>query len=136
MLSVFPDFLTFALFAPLLVRLGLGIAFITLGARAFSTDRGALVTAYKQMPFLFGPIPVWVSVVAVIEVLAGLSVLLGLYTQIGAIVLAAFSFKSIIWKSLGRHIGTESILFYFVTLLASLSLILSGAGLLAFDLPF
>ncbi|MBI4117979.1 MAG: hypothetical protein HY455_00330 [Parcubacteria group bacterium] len=116
MLSVFPDLLSFAILAPFIIRIFLGGYFVVSGAYA-------LRTAYaKDKNFIS-----IANAVTVIGVVAGACVLVGLYTQLAAIALAVLS----VYLARDKR---ERVTFLLLTGLA-LSLLFSGAGAFAFDLP-
>ncbi len=133
MLSIFPELLVYFLFAPFILRLGLGFIFVRFGGLALSSDKHRLMevfgNAHLNPPIFFA------TILGAIELLAGLSLILGLYTQIGALVAGAISLILLISKFWGKPFGTEGALFDFILLSISLSLMFSGAGFLAFDLP-
>lgn len=65
----------------------------------------------------------------------GVLMIVGLFTQIDAIVLGLVSLGSIFGKMKNGSFAKESKTFYFVIFIICLSLLFSGAGFLAFDLP-
>ncbi len=133
MLSIFPELLVYSLFAPFILRLGLGFVFIRFGGLALSSDRHRLTDSFESAHLNFPGF--FAAILGIIELLVGLSLILGLYTQIGALVAGAISLILLISKLWGKPFGTEGALFDFVLLSISLSLMFSGAGFLAFDLP-
>lgn len=133
MLSIFPELLVYSLFAPFILRLGLGFVFIRFGGLALSSDRHRLISALQS--FRLNPSGFFVTLIGIIELAVGLSLILGLYIQIGALIAGLISLKLIIAKLMGKPFGTEGALFDFLLLTISISLMFSGAGFLAFDLP-
>jgi hypothetical protein len=120
MLNPFPGFLDFALFAPVIIRVFLGIYFIISGLRIFNALRQGNNVAEEVSSFSFG--------FALLFLLGGFSVFLGFYTQMGALMLI---FSSILCSIKDKHNRT----LYYILFAMALSLLFSGAGFLAFDLP-
>jgi len=113
-LSIFPQLLTFGLIAPLLLRLGVGLFLIYLGRER-----------YKKVYN-------WSSV---IYILSGILLILGLYTQITSIVsILVISFDYFTDKGSASFSFEKKILFMIMKIIL-LSLLFTGPGFLAFDLP-
>jgi len=122
MLSLFPDLLTFGLLAPFIIRLTLGLFYIVWGNKHLRIVWGK---GGRNMDHLVW----WTSRFSVLAAfLAGISVFAGLYMQVGALVLAALS--------LFFAYNEPSTRVQFLLLAAmAFSLLFSGAGFFAFDLP-
>lgn len=133
MLSIFPEMLVYSLFAPFILRLGLGFIFVRFGGLALSSDKYRLMEVFRNAHL--NPPVFFATILGAIELLVGLSLILGLYTQIGALIAGIISLILLISKLWGKPFGTEGALFDFMLLSISLSLMFSGAGFLAFDLP-
>ncbi|MBI4120864.1 MAG: DoxX family membrane protein [Parcubacteria group bacterium] len=116
MLSVFPDLLSFAILAPFIIRIFLGGYFLLSG---LYTLRGI----YAKEKTFFLP----ACAIPIMSVIGGALVLLGLYTQPAAILLALLSIY------MARD-SKNRITFLLLTGMA-LSLLFTGAGAFAFDLP-
>lgn len=69
------------------------------------------------------------------EFIAGAMLLVGLYTQVAALIVICMSLKIIIFHK--RFVGThiQGRLFYLLLLVSAVSLFITGAGAFAFDLP-
>jgi uncharacterized membrane protein YphA (DoxX/SURF4 family) len=105
MLNIFPDLLAWGLLAPFLLRVVLGGMFFFDGVRALRA------CMYPK---------------GALQTTTGVLLVIGLFTQIAALAALAFSVHTL-WKRRSR-----------TALLAcaiSLSLLVSGAGAFAFDLP-
>ena len=119
MLSTFPTLLSWSELAPTMIRITLGLvllywAFKTFTSKSVISKDGA---------------------VAAIEALAGALLIIGLYTQIAALVIMVDLLVRSVRKIMSRAFFTSGINYYFILLIMALSLLVSGAGLLAFDLP-
>lgn len=119
MLNPFPDLLTYILLSPLLLRVAVGIFLIR--------------TQHNALRFPKNPQE---RVIAVVSTLAGIMLVVGFYTQIAALVtifLTAYMF----WKKMRTgelFPASEKWVSVFVIVIA-LSLLFSGAGGFAIDIP-
>ena len=113
MLSLFPQILFLAPFTSFLLRIAIAITLAYCAWKHSSMSR------------------LWYRLLALVEVLAGVLIAVGAWTQAAAvigfcIVLIWFAFPST------RSIALSSV---FLIMIMTICLIISGAGLLAFDLP-
>ncbi len=69
------------------------------------------------------------------EFLVGAMLLVGLYTQVAALVLILMCLKIIIFRKCFMSPYIQGRLFYLLLLVAAFSLFITGAGAFAFDLP-
>lgn len=123
MLNPFPDLLTYSLLAPFLLRVVAGLIFIDLGVLAFKNKKKVPSPALA------------VKIFGLIEIVGGVMFVLGFYTQIAALVLAIFTFVETYIEYRSPEILKRNLVFYILLLTISLSLLLSGAGAFAIDLP-
>jgi len=115
MLNPFPQLLIFGFFAPTIIRITLAVVFF-----------------YTAYGFTKQEKPNWFHVAG--HCIIGLLLLVGLYTQIAAGVGALGTLGALVWWDRlphGRHSRTEAVLLFVMLV----SLLLTGAGALAFDLP-
>lgn len=119
MLSLFPSLLTWQEISPLMIRVVLGAIFIFIAYRVF-VDKSAKSTT---------------KVVAIIEFISGALILVGLWTQLAAMVIAIDLIIRIAGKIKTKSFLTDGVNYYVLLLVMSLSLIVTGAGFLAFDYP-
>jgi len=133
MLNPIPELLTLSFFAPFLLRIAVGLIFLSLGYRHIVKERAATAAAVNERWGQLGTFFVWYLGIA--EIAAGLLILLGLWTQIAAIVGAVIAIKMLFLKKRHAVLARESTLFYGLLLAVCLSLLVSGAGAFAFDLP-
>ncbi len=133
MLNTFPDLLTFSLFAPLILRVILGVVLIDLGILKFRSEKSRWMATFEGLRLK--PAETLVSIFGLIEIVGGMMLVVGLYTQIAAlmfVVLFAIEFY-LEWTE--ASILKRDLVFYILCFGISLSLLLSGAGALAFDIP-
>ena len=132
MLNPFPELLWLSIMVPFILRLTLGGVFLFEGYKRLVIKRDQFLSLFKERWTQKGGALLWIF--GVLEILIGGLFIVGLYTQIAAlfaiiIVLAAVFVRH---GSLFLVRGKMVQLFIFVI---SLSLLLSGAGPFAFDLP-
>ncbi len=114
-LTTFPELLTFGLFAPTILRITVGLFLFNLAREKYKNPN------------------VWFSILCV--VFGGL-VFVGLYTQISAI-LAIALLKFDFWTQKNNPImySKDKLLLLSGAILILLSILFTGPGFLAFDLP-
>ena len=119
MLSLFPSLLSWNQLSPFLIRLCLGITLIFLKYKTFKKS-GA--TSKEK-------------VVSVIEFISAILILIGLWTQLAAIVIAIDMIIRLLDKAKSRAFLTDGVNYYLILFVLAISLALTGAGFFAFDMP-
>jgi hypothetical protein len=118
-LTTFPNLLDYVGFSPLVLRLSVGIFLLMLGSQRLKRNYSFLCLFY----FVFG-----------------LTLILGFYTQISAIVtvlLLKIDFYLEYWKNRrATPVPKNYYALYILTSVMTLTLLLTGAGLFALDMPF
>lgn len=118
-LSLFPTLLSWGRLAPLLLRLSLGAVLVFWAYRTFKNSAA----------------PAKDKAIGIIEFISGILLVIGLWTQAAALVaivdLAIRLFERITKKAF----LTDGVNYYLILLAIAISLILTGPGLGAFDLP-
>jgi uncharacterized membrane protein YphA (DoxX/SURF4 family) len=133
MLSPFPDLFTYSFFAPFILRMVAGLIFIDLGVLAFRGEKERWVSSLSTLRI---PNPkIAVKIFGAIEVIGGAMLILGFYTQIAALVLAILTFCEAYVEYKFPVVLKRNLVFYVMLLAILLSLLLTGAGAYAFDLP-
>lgn len=131
MLNVFPiQFL--APLAYTLLRICVGAILLRLGFIHIK-NRSALHNAFS-FPYL-GHGSAFAFIFGVGEILIGSMFILGFFTQIAGIFCLIMSIKILIMRSRLSHPLIPQPLFYILLSVVSISLIITGAGIFAFDLP-
>lgn len=128
----FPILLDFALLAPFLLRVIVGLIYIDLGYLKLRRENERWETLMKTFLGLGG---FAVTLVAFVEMLLGLLLILGLYTQVAALVLALLAFANAYLESKNDAFVKRDIVFHVMLFTMAVSLLFLGAGFLAFDLP-
>ncbi|MCI0619661.1 DoxX family protein [Candidatus Wolfebacteria bacterium] len=134
MLSVFPQLLTFSLIAPFILRVAVGFAFIALGASHFGKG---VPDVREELMRVFPWAGSLVVFLGVAELILGILLVVGLWTQVAALLAGIGSLKLAFLKHrfAFRAVAPFSIGVYILLAIMSLSLLLTGAGFFAFDLP-
>ena len=131
MLNLFPiQFL--ALFAYFILRIITGLVFLNLGLKHYK-KREELSSVLVLPIFPFGKISVIVLIT--FELIIGTLLILGLFTQIAAILIILIAIKMLFLRHRFIHDSLPSKLTYFLLLGIGISLLITGAGVFAFDLP-
>lgn len=118
MFSIFPPLLSFSGLSPLLLRLTLGLVMLFWAFNKFKAHKTGGITA-----------------VSIIEALVGISLFVGFMTQVAAFISAIILGIRLVKKIRNRAFFTDGVNYYFILFVIAISLIFTGAGFIAFDLP-
>jgi uncharacterized membrane protein YphA (DoxX/SURF4 family) len=131
MLNPFPEILFLSLFGPLLLRLSVGWIFLSFARKHLLHTRHATVSNTSEGGL--GTILLWTLIF--IETAVGIALFVGFYTQIAALggILLALMFLHL--RRTHTLIAPHPAQHYLLILAVCLSLLVTGAGALAFDLP-
>ena len=133
MLNPFPDLLTYSLLAPFILRIVAGFIFINLGLLAFKHEKDHWLSSFSALKI---PKPeIALKILGGIEIVGGVMFLLGFYTQIAALVLALLTFAETYIEYKEPDLLKRNLVFYVMLLAIVVSLLFSGAGAFALDLP-
>ena len=133
MLSVFPNLFTYSEIAPLILRLAIGIIFLELGYLKLGKERSSWGMFFQTIHFK--PSQLFVSLLATIEIVAGSFLVVGYLTQVAALVMAIILFAEAYVEFRDSAILKRDVVFYTLLLVICVSLLFTGAGAFAFDLP-
>jgi uncharacterized membrane protein YphA (DoxX/SURF4 family) len=132
MLSVFPSLFNYMLVGPLILRLALGGAFLYAGLKLFrNKERSAFVFESLGMR----PGIRYAFFLGLLESVAGVLVVIGLFLQPVVIVLALISLVILFARINRPDLIHSPASYYFMLLAIALSLLVLGPGFYAFDLP-
>jgi len=129
----FPDLLFYSFYAPTILRLLLGVVFLDFGFSKLSKDKAVKAEFFEKIGFRPGTL--YAKIFAGIEILAGTSLVLGLYTQIGAIIAGLILAGTVAIKHKHPDYLPGNARYYFALFIIAVSLLLTGAGAQAIDLP-
>ena len=119
MLSVFPSLLTWGQASPFIIRLTLGAVFIFWAYRSFR----------KQ------PSDAKAKLIGLIEGIAGILLVIGTWTQVAALVAIIDLLVRLVERVTKKAFLSDGVNYYLILLVLALSLMVTGAGFLARDLP-
>src|SRR3989344_193515 len=133
MLNVFPELLTYQLLAPLILRVALGLLFLSLGYLELTKEQRRWERIFETIHFK--PSRFWVKTFGLVEIVGGLLLIAGLLTQVAALVFTVISLAECYIEYRAPVVLKRNIVFYGLILVISLSLLFTGAGFWALDLP-
>ena len=133
MLSVFPNLLNYALLAPFILRLVIGIIFIDLGILKFKAEKSRWIASFTTLNL--HPADLLVAFYGVLQIIGGVLLLIGLWTQVAALIFVIFTGMELYIEWSEREVLKRDFVFYLLVFVISLSLLLTGPGAYAFDLP-
>lgn len=133
MINPFPELLSLSLLAPTLLRLALSVYIINLGISKIKKDNSALGSFFESLGFK--PSNLYIKSLAYIELIVGIMLFVGFLTQIAALVVAIIMFVSLIVAIRHPETKLKGISTYALLFIIAISLVLTGAGLIAIDLP-
>ena len=131
MLNTFPHLLVLQFYAPALIRVAVACAFFY---AAYATHKHRDAAAHLRFPFI--GTASWAGNFTMLMYAAiGLMLLLGSYTQIAALLGGITSIKGLLLGKRFEALFPYSRSTYILLLVMCLSLLISGAGARALDLP-
>ncbi len=119
MLSLFPSLLSWNQISPFLIRITLGGVFLYQSYRLLKKSSGT--SEQKSIP--------------IIEAIAGIFLIIGLWTQAAALVIIVDMLVRLYDKVSKKAFLTDGVNYYLLLLIMALSLMFMGAGMLSFDYP-
>lgn len=136
MINPFPLLLDYHIVAPVLIRLAVGIFFISFGWNKLTKEREHKLNFFESIGLR--PVGVYVTLLGLLEIVVGICLIIGFATQIAAIITAIITLVSYIIKKRSPEMLFSPSSVYGLLFIMSLSLLLTGAGLpsLSFDMPF
>ena len=132
-LNTFPSLLTFSQLSPFILRIVLGLITINLGYLKLTKEKIEWQELFETIKFY--PARFFVKALAFIEIIGGLMLVVGAYTQITAIVFAILFFVEAVLDYRQSELEDRDLTFYILMFTIALSLIFLGAGAFALDLP-
>ena len=118
MLSVFPTLLSWSQLSPFLIRLVLGAVLIYW---AYAGIRNKTASAQSKG-------------LSIVEAFAGALIVIGLWTQVAALVALIDLLVRLISRITKKSFLTDGVNYYLILLVLTISLMTTGAGWWAFDL--
>jgi uncharacterized membrane protein YphA (DoxX/SURF4 family) len=125
MLSLFPSFLNYSAIAVAVIRVVVAIIFIMEGQRG----------AFENLPKKNGTTNFYKKIIPIIELIGGIFLLGGLFTQAIAIILGAVSLKKTYIEYKKDRDECRRVSFFLLLFIISISFLFLGPGLWSIDYP-
>ena len=133
MLNPFPELLALSFLGPFILRVVLGLIFVDLGFLKLRLEKGRWMASFETLGLR--PTSFFVPFYALLQIVGGLLLLVGLWTQIAALLFVIFTGIELYVEWQAREILKRDMVFYLLIFAISLSLLLTGAGAYAIDIP-
>lgn len=133
MLNPFPELLMYSFVGPFILRVLLGLIFIDLGFLKFRSEKEAWLVSLETLGLR--PADLFLPIYALLQIIGGLLLLVGLWTQVAALAFVIFTGIELYVEWQAREILKRDMVFYLLIFVISLSLLLTGAGAYALDIP-
>ena len=131
--SLLPDLFSYASLSPVILRLILGLVLLNLGWLKLHQEKNGWIMFMRAMNV---PKPrLVISTFGIIEIIGGLMFMAGLYTQSIALVFILLGAIQLFIESKEESLLRRDVVFYLLITAISLSLLLTGPGMYAIDLP-
>ena len=131
MLSLFPALLSYKLLAFALLRISAGLVFLYLAYFHYTNRRKAT----QELSLFVGSASVICVLYALVELLVAVSLIAGAWTQLGALLGALIACKVLLIRRSLHELRPLSSLSYALLAVICFCLVVTGAGIFAFDLP-
>jgi uncharacterized membrane protein YphA (DoxX/SURF4 family) len=132
--NLFPELFSFALIAPFILRVVLGLIFINLGSLKLGKERLGWIKSLDLINLK--PAGFFTGLLGIVEVVGGFLLIIGAYTQMAALVLGVIAICELLIEYKEESILKRDFIFYLLLSAICASLLLTGAGLFAVDIPF
>lgn len=133
MLNPFPELLMYSTLAPLVLRVVVGLIFIDLGLLKFGREKTRWLASFDTLALR--PADFFVPVYALLQVVGGVLLIVGLWTQVAALAFVIFTGLELFVEWRAQEVLKRDLVFYLLIFVISLSLLLTGAGAFAIDIP-
>lgn len=132
-INMFPSLLDYGMFGALFLRVGLAVVFIVHGYPKLFKNFDETAQWFSSIGIVPGKF--WASVVGIVEFFGGIFLLIGMFVQPVAMLLAINMIVAIVKVKFSKGFvgGYE---FELMLLIMALALVVLGAGAYAIDLPF
>jgi uncharacterized membrane protein YphA (DoxX/SURF4 family) len=131
--NIFPELFNFSLISPIILRVVLGIIFLNLGILKLTTEKKGWLFSLNLLGLK--PAGFFLYLLSLVEIAGGIFLIAGAYTQLVALVLAVISIGELFVEYREESVLKRDLVFYLLLATICLSLLLTGAGLFAVDIP-
>lgn len=111
----------------------MGLVFLDLGLLKFKSERSRWISTFEAVGLR--PADALVSLYALVQIVGGLMLLVGFYTQVAALAFAILTGIEVYLEWREKNLLKRSLVFYILLFGVSVSILLTGAGAFAVDLP-
>jgi len=132
MLNTFPQLLTYGFFAPMILRIVVAVSFFYIAYAQAARRKEISATGF---PFIGRPDQTLVLISALIVALTGLALFFGWHTQLAALLGLIICLKHAVFAKKYPRAIPLCRLEYIYLFVILLTLLISGAGAFAMDLP-
>jgi uncharacterized membrane protein YphA (DoxX/SURF4 family) len=133
MLNTFPELLSYSPLAPFILRGIVGLILLDMGLLKYKKERHRWIASLQALHVQ--PASMWVSLTGAIEVVSGLMLLAGIYTQLASLTVIILTGLELFVEWKDETILKRGFVFYLLILVIAVSLLFTGAGAFAFDIP-
>jgi len=120
--------------APFVLRMALGVLFLIHGWQHLTRERRENIASGLRVAWgSVGTYFIWY--LAGIEIIVGIAFIAGFLTQIAALIGIVIAIKMLVLKERYPMIVLQNVAYYVLIIVICVSLLLSGAGALAIDIP-
>ncbi len=128
MLNIFPNLLTYTLIAPLILRLVLGVFMVFMSYKKIKFINGSWFDGDRIQKISNGS--------QIVLALSGILLIFGLFTQIASLLILTITLTAFLYKKqILKAVSEKDLMIHVFIMAISFSLMLSGAGFYAIDLP-
>jgi len=133
MLNPFPELLMYSLLGPFILRVVVGLIFIDLGFLKFRSEKERWLASFETLRLR--PADLLLPIYALLQIVGGALLVIGLWTQVAALIFVIFTGIELYVEWKAGEILKRDMVFYLLIFIISLSLLLTGAGTYAIDIP-
>ena len=131
--NLFPSLFSFSLIAPFILRVVIGFIFLNLGYLKMTKEKPGWVGSLHILGIK--PAGFFAGLLGVVEAVGGLLLIAGAFTQLTALILGIISLSELLIEYKEESILKRDMVFYLLLSAICASLLLTGAGLFAIDIP-
>jgi uncharacterized membrane protein YphA (DoxX/SURF4 family) len=131
--NIFPELFSYTLIAPLILRVVLGFIFLNLGSLKLGKEKSGWIASLNILNIK--PAGFFTGLLGIIEIIGGLLLIAGAYIQLTALVLGVIALCELLIEYKEESILKRDMVFYLLLTAICASLLLTGAGLFAVDMP-
>ena len=133
MLNPFPELLYLSILGPFILRVILGLIFIDLGLLKLKGEKERWLAIFETVGLR--PNTFFVPLYGLLQIAGGIMLIVGFWTQVAALGFAISSGIELYVEWRDKEILKRDFVFYLLIFVISVSLLVTGAGAYAIDIP-